>query len=51
MYMSEFKIRDLKERLDKESNKHLKNKMVYMWVKQNHISLSEFEKLLVFVNK
>lgn len=40
-----FKIKDLKERLDKESidNKH---KMLFMWIKQEHINLTEYKELV-----
>jgi len=39
-----FKIKDLKERLDKENvdNKH---KMLFMWIKQEHINLTEYKEL------
>ena len=44
--MDKHKIKDLKERLDKESNQEHKNKMLYMWIKQDHISLSEYNTLV-----
>ena len=44
--MDKYKIKDLKERLDKESNQEHKNKMLYMWIKQDHISLQEFNSLV-----
>ena len=44
--MNKYKIKDLNERLDKESNQDHKNKMLYMWIKQDHISLSEYNELV-----
>ena len=43
--MDKYKIKDLKSRLEKENfdNAH---KMLYMWIKQNHITLKEYTKLV-----
>lgn len=41
----EFKVRDLKTRLEKET-KLDKQKMIYMWVKQGVITLKEFNNLI-----
>jgi hypothetical protein len=42
----DYKVKDLIERINKEPNKHLKNKMLFMWVKQNHITLNQYEKII-----
>ena len=41
----EFKVRDLKTRLVKEA-KLDRQKMIYMWVKQDIITLKEFNNLI-----
>ena len=45
--MGKYKIKDLKERLAKETSQEHKNKMLYMWVKQDHISLQEYNSLVI----
>ena len=45
--MDKYKIKDLKERLAKETSQEHKNKMLYMWIKQDHISLQEYNNLVI----
>ena len=44
--MDKYRIKDLKERLDKEANQEHRNKMLYMWIKQDQISLQEYNRLI-----
>lgn len=45
--MDKYKIKDLKERLAKETSQEHKNKLLYMWIKQDHISLQEYNSLVI----
>jgi len=44
--MDEYKLKDYTERLKKETNENA-HKMLYMWIKQDIISLSEYQKLVL----
>ena len=44
--MDKYKIEDYKNRLEK--NKGYRLKMIYMWVKQDVITLSEFKELISY---
>tara|TARA_R100000541_G_scaffold10560_1_gene18420 strand:+ start:136 stop:291 length:156 start_codon:yes stop_codon:yes gene_type:complete len=49
--IDKYKIEDYKKRLEKEQSNggnHLK--MIYMWVKQNIITLDEFKELISHFN-
>ena len=47
--MDKYKIKDLAERLQKEKTTELKNKMLFMWIKQEVISLQEYNELLKLI--
>ena len=47
--MDKYKIKDLAERLQKEKTTELKNKMLFMWIKQDVISLKEYNKLVKLI--
>ena len=47
--MDEYKMKDLAERLQKEKTAELKNKMLFMWIKQEVISLKEYNELVKLV--
>jgi len=44
--MDEYKLKDYTERLKKETNENA-HKMLYMWIKQDIISLSEYQQLVL----
>ena len=44
--MDKYKIKDLAERLQKEKTTELKNKILFMWIKQEVISLQEYNELV-----
>ena len=46
--MHKYKIKDLAERLQKEE-KELKNKMLFMWTKQEVINLKEYNELVKLI--
>ena len=43
--MDDYKMKDLQIRLEKE-NKEDAHKMIYMWIKQNILSLKEYQCLV-----
>jgi len=43
--MDKYKIKDYTERLKKETTENA-HKMLYMWIKQDAISLSEYKELV-----
>ncbi len=45
-----FKIKDLRVRLEKESKENA-HKMIYMWIKQNILSLKEYQYLVKTLTK
>ena len=47
--MDKYKIKDLAERLQKEKTTELKNKMLFMWIKQDVISLKEYNELVKLI--
>ena len=47
--MDKYKIKDLAERLQKEETTELKNKMLFMWIKQEVISLQEYNELVKLI--
>jgi hypothetical protein len=47
--MAKYKIKDLAERLQKEETTELKNKMLFMWTKQEVISLKEYNELVKLI--
>jgi hypothetical protein len=47
--MDKYKIKDLTERLQKENTTELKNKMLFMWIKQEVISLKEYNELIKLI--
>ena len=47
--MDKYKIKDLAERLQKEKTTELKNKMLFMWIKQEVISLQEYNELVKLI--
>ena len=47
--MDKYKIKDLAERLQKENTTELKNKMLFMWIKQEVISLKEYNELVKLI--
>ena len=46
--MDNYKIKDLQIRLEKETKKDA-HKMIYMWIKQNILSLKEYQYLVNFL--
>ena len=44
--MDEYKLKDYTERLKKETNENA-HKMLYMWIKQDVISLNEYQQLVL----
>ena len=44
--MDEYKLKDYTERLKKETNENA-HKMLYMWIKQDIISLNEYRQLVL----
>jgi len=44
--MDEYKLKDYTERLKKETNENA-HKMLYMWIKQDVISLNEYNQLVL----
>jgi len=44
--MDEYKLKDYTERLKKETNENA-HKMLYMWIKQDVISLNEYSQLVL----
>lgn len=47
--MDKYKIKDLAERLQKEETTESKNKMLFMWAKQEVISLKEYSELVKLI--
>ena len=47
--MDKYKIKDLAERLQKEETTELKNKMLFMWTKQEVINLKEYNELVKLI--
>ena len=43
--MDEYKMKDLQIRLEKETKEDA-HKMIYMWIKQNILSLKEYQHLV-----
>ena len=51
MKIDDFKIKDCKEILDNRIYRKEKLKLIWMWVKENYISLNEFDVLDAYINE
>lgn len=48
--MDRLRLKELLYKLYKQPTQRDKKKMLYMWIKQEHISFSEFEQLIDFIH-